>query len=292
MPQSVFQTAVIKNGNLSESSHGVVVPWWSFTKTVLATAALRLVVKGDLRLDESVDEQPYTLRQLLQHRSGLADYGGLDSYQLAVANMENPWSSDKLLKAVTANELLFSPGTSWAYSNIGYLKIRQLLETRTRQSLDALLQELVFTPLDIDGVRVAQLPEDLPDMAWTGGKAYHPGWVYHGLLIGTVAQAACVLHGLMTSNLLPDSLLTEMKQSFSLGGPVEGRPWQKPGYGLGLMIDTASVAGESYGHLGQGPGSTIAVFHFSSFQPSRTVAVIKQNGSAGEVETLAVNTAL
>lgn len=52
----------------------VVVPWWSFTKPVLATAALSLVRDGLISLDEQVQEGPFTLRQLLKHQAGLADY--------------------------------------------------------------------------------------------------------------------------------------------------------------------------------------------------------------------------
>ncbi len=45
-------------------------PWWSFTKTVLAVAAMRLVEAGKLQLDTPRPHKPYTLRQLLTHRAG------------------------------------------------------------------------------------------------------------------------------------------------------------------------------------------------------------------------------
>jgi CubicO group peptidase (beta-lactamase class C family) len=40
------------------------VPWWSFTKTALAAAALQLVAPGRLGLDDRIDGRAYTLRQL------------------------------------------------------------------------------------------------------------------------------------------------------------------------------------------------------------------------------------
>ena len=65
-------TAVVCNdqvvdvhGNSLQESRPVL--WWSFTKTVLAAAALALVRDGKLDLDAPVDDQPYTLRQLLRH---------------------------------------------------------------------------------------------------------------------------------------------------------------------------------------------------------------------------------
>ncbi|WP_198361833.1 serine hydrolase [Herbaspirillum sp. meg3] len=65
-------TAVVCNGkvidgdgdDLQESRPAL---WWSFTKTVLAAAASALVRDGKLNLDVPVDDQPYTLRQLLRH---------------------------------------------------------------------------------------------------------------------------------------------------------------------------------------------------------------------------------
>ena len=67
------------------------VPWWSFTKTVLAAAALVLVDAGRLTLDTPLAGQRYTLRQLLQHRAGVPDYGSLADYHDAVRRVEPPW---------------------------------------------------------------------------------------------------------------------------------------------------------------------------------------------------------
>ena len=53
------------------------VPWWSVTKTVTAAAVLALVGEGRLDLDAPLAGRAYTLRQLLQHRAGLRDYGPL-----------------------------------------------------------------------------------------------------------------------------------------------------------------------------------------------------------------------
>src|ERR1700724_2282941 len=78
----------------------VRVPWWSFTKTALATAALQLVARGELTLDDRIDGRPYTLRQLLQHRAGVPNYGNLASYQEAVWHGEKPWGVAQMLDRV------------------------------------------------------------------------------------------------------------------------------------------------------------------------------------------------
>lgn len=288
MAQSGALTATIKNGDLWQTEDAAPVPWWSFTKTCLAAASLVLVARGQLKLDELLDGKPYTLRQLLQHRAGVPDYYAVPAYHEAVERMDEPWLADELLERSRADQLIYPPGEGWAYSNIGYYFVRRILEGATGNDLGAVFDEFLFTPLDIAGIRLARETSDLADIAWSEGKDYRPNWVYHGLLVGTPAQAVRVLHGLMTSDLLPSMLLEEMKAPHLLNVPTEGRPWQKPGYGLGLMIDSTSARGAVYGHTGQGPGSTAAVYHFADLDPVQTVAVFQQTMNQGEVEFQAV----
>jgi hypothetical protein len=105
-----------------------LVPWWSFSKTAIAAAALVLVDRGKLDLDSHIPRAPYTLRHLLQHTSGLPDYGPNPDYHRAVAVGESPWTVDELLRRVDPSNLLFAPGTRFSYSNIGYLFVRQIIE--------------------------------------------------------------------------------------------------------------------------------------------------------------------
>lgn len=248
------------------------VPWWSLTKTALAAAALALVARGTLALDRPIPGKPFTLRQLLQHTAGVPDYGGLRDYHDAVARRDPPWSEQALLARADAGRLLFPPGEGWAYSNVGYLMIRRLVEHATGEDLDAALRRLVFAPLDLDDVRVAYEPADLAPAAWGNAAGYHPGWVYHGLLLGTPSEAAWFVHHLLTGPLLPPELLRQMCEPRPLGGPIAGRPWQSAGYGLGLMIGVSASGIRGLGHTGRGPGSTSAAFHLPDLDPPATVA--------------------
>ena len=59
------------NGSpVQHEEHEAIVPWWSFTKTVLSAAALSLVRDGLVRLDDVVLDGPFTLRELLRHEAG------------------------------------------------------------------------------------------------------------------------------------------------------------------------------------------------------------------------------
>ena len=266
-------TASVEGGKSgADDAHGLAVPWWSLTKTALAAAALVLVAEGRLALDASLRRRPYTLRQLLQHTAGVPDYGGLAEYHQAVERGDEPWSRAELLRRADADRLVFPPGHGWAYSNVGYLVVRALLEEVTGEELGAALRRLVLDPLEVSGVTIATEPSDLDGTAWGNAARYHPGWVYHGLAVGTPAEAALFLHRLMSGGLVSGELLAAMRTPFALGGPGEGRPWRTAGYGLGLMVDVASPRGRCIGHTGGGPGSVAAAYHFPDLDPPRTAA--------------------
>ena len=89
------------------------VPWWSVTKMAIAAAALSLVGEGRLALDARLADRPYTLRQLLQHRAGLRDYGPLPAYQEAVARHEDAWPAAVMLERAKADQLVYEPGKNW-----------------------------------------------------------------------------------------------------------------------------------------------------------------------------------
>ena len=278
-------TATVVDGAVTDHDPlSPAAPWWSLTKTALAAAALALVGDGRLSLDAPLSGRPYTLRQLLRHTAGLPDYGGLAAYHGAVARGDLPWGDAELWRRVGADRLLFDPGQGWAYSNVGYLLVRRLIEETAGEDIGAALHRLVCAPLGVPGARLAREPRDLSTTAWGNAAGYHPAWVYHGLLVGTPAEAALFLDGLLAGRLLRPALLQAMLESRPIGGPVEGRPWRTPAYGLGLMTDVVPPPGRCMGHSGAGPGSVGAAFHFPDLDPPRTTAAFVPVGDVGIVE--------
>lgn len=266
------------------------VPWWSFTKTVLAAAALVLVDAGRLTLDAPLAGQRYTLRQLLQHRAGVPDYGALAEYHDAVGRVEPPWPVADLLARVDSHARGAEPGTSWTYSNVGYLLVRQLIEHADGKEIGEALTRLVLKPLGIANAGLARTPDDLMGTRWGNATRYHPGWVYHGLMIGSPAAAALLLDRLLRGDLLSASSLRAMRESFRLGEPIPGRPWQAPGYGLGLMIETTTPP-RFMGHTGGGPSSAAAVYHFAPRGAVVTASAFSPCDDPGLVEHRVVDIA-
>ncbi|MGY2188869.1 serine hydrolase domain-containing protein [Pseudomonas sp. SDO5591_S426] len=277
--------SLISNGqSLTPDEPPIMVPWWSFTKTVLAATALTLVRDGRVGLDDPLPDQPFTLRQLLRHEAGLADYGELAPYHAAVANHESAWSAEEMMQRLEGTRLRYSPGTAWRYSNVGYMLIARLIEQVTELTIEEAVSQRALMPFGLSNVRFATSRVDLAETC----PNYDPAWVYHGLLIGPVSQAALFLDRLLAGHLLPTPLLEQMQTVRILGGPIAGRPWVVPGYGLGVMQGEIEGGLTSCGHTGGGPGSVIAVYRCSDGETSACCAVFEQGAEQGVVEAQCV----
>lgn len=255
------------------------VPWWSLSKTLLAAAALQLAEAGRLDLDARPRGRAFTLRQLLRHRSGLADYGDLPEYHAAVARGDAPWSDDDLFARLGPPS--FAPGQGWRYSNPGYLLVRRAVEAAHGGDLGAVLEVRVLGPLGLSA-RVATERGAVP-----GLPDYDPGWVYPGLVVGPAAEAALALRGILTGDLLKPAALAEMRRWHAIGGALPGRPWLTCGYGLGLMMGTMKASGVRAplyveGHGASGPGSVGSIFHDPA--SGRTAAAFLAGGDEAATE--------
>jgi hypothetical protein len=113
---------------------------------------------------------------------------------------------------------------------------------------------------------------------------YHPGWVYHGLLVGPVRSATTLLDRLMGTDFLAAELREQKLQPHVVGGPIEDRPWKVPGYGLGMMCGESQLGHLVAGHTGSGPGSAIAIYRRMDSRASRSAAVFRAGGTLGQVE--------
>jgi D-alanyl-D-alanine carboxypeptidase len=121
----------------------------SITKTAMSVIALQLVGEGRLRLGDSIEQwlpgvvpngSAITIRMLLSHTSGIFDYTeDADLFAEILAHPYRQWTPRELIDVATAHPPLFPPGTSWSYSNTGYILIGLVLEKATGESLAQLV---------------------------------------------------------------------------------------------------------------------------------------------------------
>lgn len=136
----------------------------SVTKSMISTVVLQLEAEGHFDLEDTVEEHlpsllPYeediTLRQLLQHTSGLGEYLNYIHGEVFADEDWDQLNYDKLnrvypdehISLVTQDPLHFEPGTDWLYSNTGYTVLGLLIEEVTGTNLSAVLEERIFQPV-------------------------------------------------------------------------------------------------------------------------------------------------
>lgn len=299
MPEQEFYWSwVTQSGRCGASANPLALfPYWSFTKTVIAICALKLSENGVLDLDEQIEGQEYTLRQLLQHTSGLADYGQLGGYHRDVAASLAPWSREKLLHEVFALGRLFRAGEGWSYSNVGYMLARERIEQLAGKSFAAMVSEFIAEPLGLKSLAVATTQQQFSCLHWKAAANYHPGWVYHGCLTGTAGDAAQILNALFNGKLFnnnqPDNgTMQQMLVRYPLGGALAGRPWTNFGYALGLMSGEVGEGLRAIGHSGGGPFCVNAVYHFPDCADPITIACFTRGVDEGCAEFFATRLAL
>lgn len=102
---------------------------------------------------------------------------------------------------------------------------------------------------------------------------YHPGWVSQGVVVSTAPELAKIVEALFLNKVLSSALVEQMLSPVHVLGKYP--LFEKLAYGLGLFIDLESPYGRVGGHTGEGPGYSIAAFHFPNLVGSRiTIAAI------------------
>ncbi|MFI7120015.1 serine hydrolase domain-containing protein [Amycolatopsis sp. NPDC049868] len=236
----------------------------SITKTFVSTVLLQLVGEGELDLDAPVVrylpgliDGRITVRQVLQHTSGLYNY--TDALPLDPDEFEQirykHWTPQELLKIATSRPLGFDPGTRWSYSNTNYVVAGLLVEGITGRPYEKAVEQRILKPLrlhgtevpgdevDISGphahgyVSVAGKPNDItrlnPSVAWAAGE-----------IISTTRDLDTFGVALAGGRLLKLAQQKEIAKTTAVS----------PEYGLGLQVQTLPCGTEVWGHGGGIPG--------------------------------------
>ncbi len=261
----------------------------SITKTFVSTVALQLAAEGTLGLDDSIERwlpglvpngQAITLRQLLNHTSGIYNY--TEDQALFGSLTRNPrrvLTPVELVAVATKHGPNFSPGRSWSYSNTGYILLGLVIEKATATSLEQELRERIFEPLGLTRTSFPAAPTlprpfahgylpllvPMPNGKPVDVTAWNPSWAWAaGALVSTAGDLARFYAALVRGELLPTEQLREMKTAVPSNGSSQ--------YGLGLASDP-SDCGRVLGHTGGVPGYT-SIAYSSEDGGRQTVVLI------------------
>lgn len=235
----------------------------SVTKSMVAAAVLQLVDDGLIGLDDPVNgllesfsttlqpPGPITVRQLLNHTSGMPDFvGALDETGTPKEVVTTAVSMHRGLELVAS--LPWNPRVVgfFAYSNGNYLALGQLIEKLRAKPLEEVLTEGIFRPLGLEqtslGAEDRGASNNLRAYILVDGErvdvtqAEYLAGSPAGGVVSTTEDINDFYRSLLAGRLISPSTLKEMKA----GGPLE--------YGLGLARwpDGCSSTGYLYGHRG------------------------------------------
>ena len=260
----------------------------SNTKTFVAVVIMKMVEEGKVKLDEpvetylpglikgqGVDGKKITVRQLLQHTSGLPEFwSGLPDFFA----MRNDYVSPRdVLDMALTRPAQFAPGAKFTYTNTNYIVLGLLAERVGKRPIAEQIETKIVKPL---GLKHTYMPKE-GEKALRGKhpRGYHtrdnkpgklvditdsdPSWAWAaGSMVSTPSELNKFMQSVFDGSLLNQASIAEMKKSVPMrdGGDV---------YGLGLIGHKLSC-GVAWGHGGAIPGYQTA----NAVGPDGAAAVI------------------
>ncbi|MEU1551647.1 serine hydrolase domain-containing protein [Streptomyces scabiei] len=257
----------------------------SITKTFVSTVLLQLEAEGRLSLDDKVDKwlpglvrgnghdgRAVTLRQLLNHTSGISDYTSDEefgrTYFLKDGFFRHRYDTlppERLVAVAMKHKPDFAPGTDWSYSNTNYVLAGMVIGKATGNPYGDEVRARVIEPL---GLRSTLVPGTYPKVPGPSSRAYGKlartatGPTYDvtelnpslasaaGEMISDSGDLNRFYSALLKGRLLPPKQLAEMKTTIKID-EIPGA-----GYGLGLIERRLSCGVTVWGHGGGIHGST------------------------------------
>ncbi|MEK7016004.1 serine hydrolase domain-containing protein [Bacillus sp. FSL R9-9410] len=263
----------------------------SVTKTFTATVVLQLAEENRLNLDDSIekwlpgviqgngyDDKQITIRQLLNHTSGIAEYTRSKSFNLM--DTKKSYRAEELVKMGISMPPDFAPGKSWSYSNTGYVLLGILIETVTGNSYAEEIENRIIEPLELSNTFLPGNSSVIPGSKHARGYIqldgasepkdvtyYNPSMGSSaGDMISTADDLNKFFSYLLGGKLLKEQQLKQMLTTVPTGEAALGR------YGLGIYETKLPNGVSIWGHGGSIPG-------FVTFA----------GGTLGGKHTLAVN---
>jgi D-alanyl-D-alanine carboxypeptidase len=256
----------------------------SNTKTFVATVLLQLVAEGRVSLDDTVakwlpgvvtgngnDGAAITVRELLQHTSGLYDFTAampaLASSQGYLGTRYRSATPEQLIALAMRHKPLFKPGTSWAYSNTDYVLAGMIIAKATGKSWETEVRDRIIVPLGLRHTFVPSSPylpaphADLYQQFAPGGPLTDTTVMNYtwadaaGSIVSTPDDLDRFFRALVTGRLLPPTQLAEMEKTV----PTIGEQGLLDRYGLGLAWQPLSCGGGYWTHGGDVLGSSTAI---------------------------------
>lgn len=277
----------------------------STAKAYSGAVSLQLVDRGKLRLNDTIGKvlprlprgwHRVTLRQLLNHTSGLPDFSADREFlALVTGDPRRRFDSRRLLDFVADEPLVFRPGSRYAYSNSDNIAVALMAEAVTGRRYEDLLARLVYRPLGLGSTSLPQgyrmpgpymhgydvtppnPPEDISEVLSASGV-----WASGGI-ISTPKDMTAFIRGYAGGRLVSER--TRRQQLGWVDGASEPAGPGANDAGLAIFRYTTRC-GVVYGHTGNFPGYTQLVAATPDGKRSLTVSLTTQVNKTNKPELL------
>ncbi|MFB0843597.1 serine hydrolase domain-containing protein [Paenibacillus oleatilyticus] len=239
----------------------------SITKAFTAAVVLQLAEEKQLNLDDTVekwlpgvvkgngyDGNKITIRQLLNHTSGIASYTDNDMRDITIP--QNPfryYTVDELIGLALAKPPVYAPGEGWNYSNTNTVLAGQIIQKATGDTYAEQIRKRFIEPLGMTETFVMESSHDIPGNHATGYNLDRSGRLYDlteinqswanaaGDMVSSVKDLTTFFSALLGGKLLNEEMMKQM--TTTVDSPL-GK------FGLGIY-EGKTPDGQSYwGHAG------------------------------------------
>jgi D-alanyl-D-alanine carboxypeptidase len=267
----------------------------SIGKTYCSAIALQLVAEGKLKLDGKVQDvlgarewyakvpnaASITLRQLLNHTSGIPEHVWKKEFMEAVAKAgDRAMGPEECLRYVLGDTPVGKPGEKWSYADTNYVLAGLCIEQVTGKPFWDVLRQRLLVPFKLTET-VANDTRAIPGLVCghTALTGFHTGPVVEagkyftnpvfeycgGGISSSTRDLARWCRELFAGEVVPEAL----RKDFTDGVPAAKNVSER--YGLGCFVDQ-SAQGPVLGHTGVMPGYLSCMFWY----PDLRVAVAVQ----------------
>jgi D-alanyl-D-alanine carboxypeptidase len=275
----------------------------SVGKVFVATIVLQLAEEGKLTLDDRLTrwlpafpnvDSTITIRQLLNHTSGIAHFAENSAYWTAVfGDLDSLWTPEGTLSCLP--EAHFAPGAGWHYSSANYVLLGMIIERAIESTLSEELRNRLFVPIKLDHTFTSLDHGDTLSGRFAHGhfdldgdgtlddmgslprtSLFSSAWAA-GPVVSTARDLARWADALYGGQVLKRESLDQM---LDFHRPTPGEPLMS-GYGLGTAEIRSELIGAErvWGHLGWQPGYMTAMLYLPSDSVSLTVMINDNNES-------------
>jgi D-alanyl-D-alanine carboxypeptidase len=262
----------------------------SVTKVFTSVAIQKLAEEGKLSLDDPIDRwlppdvsqripnsSFITVRQLLDHTSGIADYDEADIVFREHARPDIPIPYQDGMDASLAAGPLYLPGAGFTYSNVNYILLTLIIDKAANDPYEDYVTRNIFVPAGMNATFIHHT-NHIPGPHMEAQEVSQNGTVVDfsdqyiqfdrgaGDIVSTTADLNRFHRALITGKLIGPASLAAMKKTSPQSNrdiPPNQFGGMATGYGLGYFVQTNATENLTLqGHSGGYPGSTTIMFYW------------------------------